>query len=88
VTGPRDVANYALSSPSAHRAFVRQLFHHTVKQPTAAFGPDTLETLTKQFAERQFNIRDLLAEIAVIGSLPAPAATPPGQPPKKLATLP
>lgn len=65
LSGPRDVAAYALSSESAHRAFVRQLFHHTVKQPAPAFGENTLETLRTQFAASGFNIQKLLGEIAI-----------------------
>jgi mono/diheme cytochrome c family protein len=65
LAGPRDIASYAVSSESAHRAFVRQLFHHTVKQPVPAFGESTMETLRAQFAENDFNIQKLLREIAV-----------------------
>jgi len=65
ISGPKDVATYALGSESAHRAFVRQLFHHTVKQPAPAFGVDTLDTLRAQFSANGFNIQKLLGEIAV-----------------------
>jgi hypothetical protein len=65
LNGPRDIASYAVSSENARRAFVRQLFHHTVKQPVPAFGESTLETLQTQFAESGFNIQKLLGEIAV-----------------------
>jgi hypothetical protein len=65
LAGPRDIASYAVGSESAHRAFVRQLFHHTVKQPMPAFGEATLESLRAQFAESGFSIQKLLAEIAV-----------------------
>jgi len=85
VKGPKDVANYALGSPSAHRAFVRQLFHHTVKQPTAAYGEATLDTLRQQFEANGFNIQKLLAEIAVTSAmhgLPSP------NPPPKVAQNP
>jgi mono/diheme cytochrome c family protein len=65
ISGPKDIANYAVESNSAHRAFVRQLFNHTVKQPAPAFGEGTLETLRSQFAASGFNIQKLLTEIAV-----------------------
>lgn len=65
VTGPRDVADYAIGSESAHRAFVRQLFNHTVKQPAPAFGEPTLETLRQHFVANEFNIQKLLIEIAL-----------------------
>lgn len=65
ISGPRDVAAYALGSESAHRAFVRQLFHHIVKQPVPAFGENTLEALRTDFTAKGFNIQNLLGEIAV-----------------------
>lgn len=77
VNGPRDVANYALGSDSAHRAFVRQLFHHTVKQPVPAFGEPTLETLRQHFAAHGFNIQNLLAEIALTAATHGLETPPP-----------
>jgi hypothetical protein len=65
ISGPKDVATYAVGSDSAHRAFVRHLFHHIVKQPAPAFGESTLENLRTQFAASGFNIQKLLTEIAV-----------------------
>ena len=67
--GARDVANYAARNPFAHKTFIRQLFQHTVKQPSAAFGQDTLEKLREKFAKSGFNVRDTLAEIAVVAAL-------------------
>ena len=64
ITGARDVADYAANSPSAHRAFVQQLFHHTVKQPVAAYGHDQIDTLREDFAKHGFNILHLLRSIA------------------------
>ena len=65
LTGARDVAEYAADSPSAHRAFVQQLFHHTVKQPVAAYGIEQIDTLREDFANHGFNILHLLRKIAV-----------------------
>jgi cytochrome c553 len=75
LTGPKDVADYATNSEHAHRAFVRQLFHHTVKQPVPAFGLETLDTLRAHFEANRFNIRKLLEEIAVTAAMHS-AATP------------
>ncbi|MEM9481189.1 MAG: DUF1592 domain-containing protein [Verrucomicrobiota bacterium] len=69
LTGPRDVANYAARNPFAHKTFIRQLFHHTVKYAPAAYGTDTLEELRKKFADSGFNVRDILAEIGVRAAL-------------------
>jgi len=65
INGARDVAEYAADSPSAHRAFVQQLFHHTVKQPVAAYGLDQLELLREDFANHGYNILHLLRKIAI-----------------------
>jgi hypothetical protein len=70
LTGPRDVAEYAATSPEAHRAFIQQLFHHLVKQPAAAYGPNTLEELRRGFAGREFNIQKLVVEIVTRGCAP------------------
>jgi mono/diheme cytochrome c family protein len=69
LTGARDVANFAAETPSAHRAFIQQLFHHLVKQPVRAYGPDTMETLHKEFVAKQFNVPHLLQRIAMIAAL-------------------
>ncbi|MEZ0386828.1 MAG: DUF1592 domain-containing protein [Verrucomicrobium sp.] len=80
LNGARDIATYAASSESGHRAFVRHLFHHTVKQPVAAFGEDALEKLRKNFTDGGCNIQKLLGEIALMSAtegLPAPVPNPP-----------
>lgn len=62
--GPRDVAEFAVNSPEAQKAFVEQLFHHLVKQPVLAYGRDTLEALRKDFAGAEFNVQKLIVDIA------------------------
>jgi hypothetical protein len=69
LAGPRDVAQFAAASPEAHRAFVRQLFQHAVKQPPEAYGAEVLERLRQSFAESGFDVRKLLVEIAEVSSL-------------------
>jgi len=70
IKGPRDVANYAANSHEAHRAFVRQLFHHTVKQPALAYGPDTPDQLEESFRQMGYDIRSLLVKIALTSTQP------------------
>ncbi len=65
---PRDLGDYVANSPDAQSAFVERTFQYFVKQPIAAYGPDQLEKLTQQFQDSNFNIRELLVEIAVISS--------------------
>jgi hypothetical protein len=64
------LANYLAASPDAHRAFVDRAFQHFVKQPVAAYGAERLDELTQGFRKSNFNIRQLLVDIAVIGALP------------------
>ena len=66
--GPGDLADFLVTSDDAHRAFVSHAFEFFVKQPIAAYGPDTLDRLTASFRESGFHIRKLLAEIAVIAA--------------------
>ena len=61
--GPRDVAEYAARSKEAQLGFIQQLFHHLVKQPAAAYGPDTLERLRRAFAKSDYSIQQLVIEI-------------------------
>ena len=56
------------TSDDAHRAFIDRAFQHFVKQPAAAYGLDTLDRLTKSFQANEFNIRELLIEIAVVAA--------------------
>ncbi|HVK57527.1 MAG TPA: DUF1592 domain-containing protein, partial [Candidatus Kapabacteria bacterium] len=69
IKGARDVANYAVTSPEAHRGFVRQMFQHMVKQPVQAYGADRLERLRQSFEKSDFNIQKLVAEIVTIAAL-------------------
>jgi hypothetical protein len=68
LTGPRDIVNYVASNPSGHRAFIRHLFHHLVKQEPAAFGTNTLDDLQRQFAAGGCHIQNLIVEIAVVAA--------------------
>lgn len=67
--GPAELAEYLIASEDSQRAFVGRAFQHFVKQPAAAYGPDTLDQLLKSFRDSNFNIQQLLVEIAVVASL-------------------
>lgn len=69
--GARELAEFLATSDDSHQAFVDRAFQHFVKQPVAAYGPGTLENLTRSFKESGFSIRELLVEIAVIAALEA-----------------
>lgn len=79
--GSRELADYLVSSEDAHQAFVSRAFQHFVKQPIAAYGPDMLNNLTATFKKKNFNIRELLIEIAVIA-----ASQPDNREPKTVGT--
>jgi len=68
LTGARDLVKFAVENPDGHRAFVHQLFEHCTKQTVNVYGPDTLEDLRQTFAKSGFNVRKLLAQIAVISA--------------------
>ncbi|MBN8628947.1 MAG: DUF1592 domain-containing protein [Planctomycetes bacterium] len=68
--GAEELAKYLVSSDETHRAFVDQVFHYFVKQPIRAHGTDASERLTKSFQVGQFNIRNLLVDIATEAALP------------------
>ena len=67
-SGAKDLANYLVNSPEAHRNFIEQLFQHFVKQPVHAFGPDTLNDLYKSFVDSDYNVKQLIVNIAVIAT--------------------
>lgn len=69
--GPRDVAAHAATAASARRGFIRQLFHSFVKQPAAAYGPDTLDQLDAAFLASGHHIRQLAAEITALAAVRA-----------------
>jgi len=77
LSGARDIAEFAARSEAGQRAFIRHLFHHTVKQEPGAVGPETMNSLLRSFVASEFNIQKLLAEIveaAASRGLPGPDA--------------
>lgn len=66
--GIKELSDFLVTSEDAQVGFVRKAFQHFVKQPPAAFGNDTLERLVDGFRESQFNVRDLIVEIAVVAA--------------------
>jgi cytochrome c553 len=87
IRGARELARFVSGSEEAHDAFAEQMFHHLVQQPVRAYGPDTLPSLRKRFAEGGFNIRklavDIVASTAPVGretKAVASATAAPGKP--------
>ena len=69
LTGPRDIVTYVANHPSGHRAFIRHLFDHTIKQQIPAYGHQKMQQLQRAFAESGCNIQKLLIEIALTAAL-------------------
>lgn len=66
--GAKDLANYLVKSPEAHRNFIEKLFEHFVKQPIYAYGPDVLDKMQIKFEQSNFNVQNLIVEIAVVAA--------------------
>jgi Protein of unknown function (DUF1588)/Protein of unknown function (DUF1585) len=69
-SGMKDLAEFVASSDESQTAFVKQLFHHTVKQPILAYGPNRLHELQQDFVKDEFNIQKLLVEIVTTSAEP------------------
>lgn len=69
LSGARELAEYLAASEDVHRSFVVQLFEHVTKQPMLAYGEPTQEALLRGFRESGYNVRELLADIAVTAAL-------------------
>lgn len=65
----RDLARYAVTSPTAHTAFITDLFRYLVKQTPEAYGRESLDSLRAHFQEKSFSIQQLIAEIALVSSV-------------------
>jgi mono/diheme cytochrome c family protein len=63
-----DLAQYVANSNDAASAFVDHLFHHTVKQPINAYGPNVRSQLTSNFQNSGYNIRNLWVEINTLAA--------------------
>jgi hypothetical protein len=63
--GAKELAKFLADSPEVAETFAERLFHHMVKQPVMAFGLNKPEELRKSFSESGYNVRKLVAEIAV-----------------------
>jgi Protein of unknown function (DUF1592)/Protein of unknown function (DUF1588)/PA14 domain/Protein of unknown function (DUF1595)/Cytochrome C oxidase, cbb3-type, subunit III len=67
--GVQDLVVFLTSSEETHSAIVQQLFHHLIKQPVRAYGPQTLTDLRQFFAAHDFNLRKLMVEIMATSAL-------------------
>jgi cytochrome c5 len=77
--GARDLATFLAGSAETHTAFVEQLFHHLVKQPVRAFGPDELPGLIGSFTSNSFSVRKLMTEMIASTALKGQGAKADGK---------
>ena len=68
--GGRELGHYLATSRDASETFVRSLFHALAKQPLRAWGSDTLGQLTDRFISKNYSIRKLIVEIALVMTKP------------------
>lgn len=66
----KDLAAFLAASDESQTAFVKQLFHQTVKQPIIAYGPNRLHELQHYFVKNEFNIQKLLIQIVASSARP------------------
>ena len=73
LNGPRDLAVFLAGNKQVQRSFVNRLFDHYAKQPIGAFPvsesddcTNQLDRLHRKFEESEFNVRQLLIEIALV----------------------
>ena len=74
--GAADLSRFIATSEDARAAFVERLFHHAVKQPVAAYGPRTRETLAAQFDEAGTDMKAAFAAAATVAALGPPLEGP------------
>lgn len=72
----RELADFLAKTDETHSAFVDQLFHNLIKQPIRAYGLQTPDALRAIFEQQQFNVRQLMIEIATAAALTDQAARP------------
>lgn len=73
----RELSRFLAESEESHSAFTEQLFHHLIKQPIRAYGPEFAEKLKASFAQNHFDIQRLIVDIVVDAAAHRPATSQP-----------
>ena len=76
LAGAADLSRFIADSAEARTAFVERLFHHAVKQPAAAYGLRTRETLAEEFNAEGTDIKAAFAAAAAVAALGPPLDAP------------
>jgi len=66
--GARQLGDYLAASEDCHRSFVEAMFEHFVKQPLAAYGLETGDSLTQSFRKSGYHMEQLIVQIATIAA--------------------
>jgi len=69
--GGHELGQYLASSRDVSETFVQNLFHALAKQPIRAWGNNAPKQLTDYFISKNYSIRELIVEIAVLMTKPA-----------------
>ena len=72
--GVKQLAQFIVQSAEAREAFCEQLFHYLIKQPINAYGNQQTAHLQAAFQQQEYNIRQLVVQIA--SEAAAPRAVP------------
>jgi hypothetical protein len=81
--GPIELARFLADNEEVHAAFAEQLFHHLVRQPVRAYGPQARDELRRGFAANDYGIRKLAIAIATTAALPPADKPKPTEQPSK-----
>ena len=73
--GGREIGYFLALNRDATETFVQSLFHALVKQPLKAWGSDVLEQLTDRFVSKNYSIRKLIVEIALVMTKPTKSSS-------------
>ena len=73
--GGRELGHFLALNRDATETFVQSLFHALVKQPLKAWGSDVLEQLTDRFVSKNYSIRKLIVEIALVMTKPTKSSS-------------
>ena len=65
LTGARALAEHLVAQRETARHFVQSVLHHAVQQPALGYSPTLLDELTDFFISHNYNMRELVVEIAV-----------------------
>jgi cytochrome c553 len=68
--GGHELGQYLASSRDVSETFVQNLFHALAKQPIRAWGNNAPKQLTDSFISKNYSIRELIVEIAVLMTKP------------------